>query len=293
MTVHVRTPRRRFLVGEAPELDEVAAALAALGHDVARGRADDPSVAGGVDAIVLGAREHAAGLDLRKQREMFIRMAVHDLKNPLATIVGNAEYLGQAPELSRDSRDSVADVIASASLLGRIVLELGDVDRGLDGPLVPARSAVDIGTLLGQITRDALPRATHRGVSLVLDTDLDPSPDMFDRDLVRRAIDTLVDNALKHAPPGSAVTLRAHARSGSVRVEIHDEGPSIADDELPRIFDRAAVFDHSGNGAVAPRALRRLAALFCMLVCEAHRGRAWAESPTSGGATFCLELPRR
>lgn len=293
MTVHARIRGRRLLIGDAPELDELAAALAALGHDVARGRADDPSVAGAVDAILVGANEHAAGLDLRKQREMFIRMAVHDLKNPLATIVGNAEYLSQAPELSGDSRDSVLDVIASASLLGRIVLELGDVDRGLESPLVPAKAPVDIGTLLGQITRDALPRATHRGVTLVLDTDLDPSPDMFDRDLIRRAIDALVDNALKHAPPGSAVTLRAHARSGSVRVEIHDEGPSIPDDELGRIFDRGAVFDHSGNGGVAPRALRRLATLFCMLVCEAHRGRAWVESPSSGGATFCIELPRR
>lgn len=283
---------RHLLVSEGSDLDELAEALRALGHEVTRGRTDDPEASRGVDAVVCGAGDKDdAALSARRLREMFIGMAVHDLKNPLATIVGNAEYLDQAPELSPDSRDSVRDLSASATLLGRVVLEFADAGRGLDGPLVPVRTSVDVGSLMNDVLRAALPRAMRREVALILDTDLDPTTELLDRDLVRRAIDTLLDNAMKHAPAGSAVTLRARTRPRSIRIDIHDEGPAIPADELDRIFDRAGVFN-PGNGGLAMRAVRRLAALFCLLVCEAHGGRVWVECPPSGGATFCLELPR-
>jgi signal transduction histidine kinase len=283
---------RHLLVAESSDLDELADALRALGHEVTRGRADDPEASRGIDAVVSGAaRADGVPVTTRRQREMFIGMAVHDLKNPLATIVGNAEYLDQAPELSPDSRDSVHDLRASATLLGRVVLELADAGRGLDGPLVPTLAPVEMGTLMNDVLRGALPRAIRREVALILDTDLDPTPELLDRDLVRRVIETLLDNALKHAPAGSAVTLRARTRPRTIRIDIHDDGPEIPVDELGRIFDRAAVFD-PGTGGLAMRAVRRLAALFCLLVCEAHGGRVWVECPASGGSTFCLELPR-
>src|SRR5262249_21002170 len=197
----------------------------------------------------------------------------------------------QATELSTDSRDAVWDLGISASLLGRGMLQLGDVDRGLDALLAPVKAPVNIGPLLGQVTRDAVPRANHRGVALVLEADADPSPEPLDRDLVRRAVETLVDNALKHAPPGSVITLGARSRPGSTRIEVHDEGPSIPPPELARIFDRGAIFDATSAGGSAPRALPRLAALFCLVVSEAHGGRAWAERPPAGGVTFLPPPP--
>jgi len=335
-----------LLEGSGPELDELAAALIELGHEVIR---HSPDGAAGPDAIFIalgsdtelatpranpevpiawvGSRARVAALsglpaepviglplsraevathatvllagnrllsshaEARRLREMFIAMVVHDLKNPLATVVGNAEYLSQAPELSHDSRDAVDDLLASAGVLGRVVMELVDVGRGLDGPLAPSVTNVLVAELLTEVVRAALPRASQNGVAIALDAELGTIRVPLDRDLIRRVVDTLIDNALKHAPRGTTITVGARARAETLRIEVHDDGRAIPVAEIAGMFHRATVFDHSTSGGVA-RSVRRLAMFFCLLACEAHGGRIWAESPPGGGANFCLELPR-
>jgi two-component system, sensor histidine kinase and response regulator len=248
-------------------------------------------IAGHAQALLERKRQLMAHTEARKLREMFIAMVAHDLKNPLATVVGNAEYLSQAPELSHESRESVTDLLASASLLGRVLTELVDTGRGLDGPLEPTLVPVAVETFLRDRARAWLPRASLSGVAIAVDCDLGPDKDAgmaMDPDLVRRVLETLLDNALKHAPSGTTVTLAARQRAGFLRLEVRDEGQPIPTSELATLFDRAAVFDHSTSGG-APRSVRRLAALFCLLVTEAHGGRIWVES-NENGVTFCLEL---
>ena len=111
-----------------------------------------------------------------------------------------------------------------------------------------------------------------------------------DRELVRRLIDTLLDNALKHAPRGTTVTVAGSARAGRITLRIHDDGRGITPEQLGRIFERDVDLERSNGGA---RAGRRLAMLFCRLVCDAHGGQIWAESRAEGSATFCVELPER
>lgn len=248
-------------------------------------------IAGHAQALLARHWLLEAHTEARKLREMFIAMVAHDLKNPLATVVGNAEYLSQAPELSRDSRESVTDLLSSAGLLGRVLMELVDTGRGLDGPLEPTLVPVDVDALLGDIARAALPRASVVGVAIAVDSDLGHGRESIDRDLVRRVLENLLDNALKHAPSGTTVTLRARPRGGLLYLEVHDEGRPIPPGELSMLFDRAAVFDHSTSGG-APRSVRRLAALFCLLVAEAHDGRIWGESNDTG-VSFCMELRRQ
>jgi two-component system sensor histidine kinase/response regulator len=247
-------------------------------------------IAGLAQALLARKRQLMAHTEARKLREMFIAMVAHDLKNPLATVLGNAEYLSQAPELSHESRESVTDLLASAGILGRVLMELVDTGRGLDGPLDPALVPVDVDAFLADRARAWLPRASLGGVAIAVDSDLASNRIVMDPDLVRRVLETLLDNALKHAPSGTTVTLAARQRAGVLRLEVHDEGRPIPQSELATLFDRAAVFDHSTSGG-APRSVRRLAALFCLLVAEAHGGRIWVESDDTG-VTFCMELRR-
>src|SRR5262249_45776083 len=109
------------------------------------------------------------------------------------------------------------------------------------------------------------------------------------RELVRRLVDTLVDNALKHAPRGTTVTVSATARAGRATIRVHDDGRAIAPEQLARIFARTDDLERSGGA----RSGRRLAMLFCRMVCDAHGGRIWADSGPGEGATFCVELPER
>jgi signal transduction histidine kinase len=249
-----------------------------------------PELAARVDALLARRALEDAAAEARRKREVFIAMVVHDLKNPLATIQGNAEYLSQASELSADSKDSVRDLLSSAALLGRVVMELVDVGKGLDRPLAPLLADVELGVLLADLTRAVQARAGQQGVAVALDDELGDLRVVADRDLVRRVLDTLIDNALKHAPRGTTVTVTASAGVGRATVRVHDDGRAIAPEQLGRIFARADDLERGGGGV---RSGRRLAMLFCRLVCDAHGGRIWAESAPAGGATFCVELPER
>ncbi len=294
----------RQLIGELPggppapvayvcpraEAEAAGEEIVTAGDDLIGLPLSRPELAARVDELLARRHFEDAAAEARNRREIFIAMVVHDLKNPLATILGNAEYLSQAPELSSDSREAVHDLLLSATLLGRVVMELVDVGKGLDGPLAPAFADLDLGALLADLARGQQARASQQGVALSLENELDGAHIVADRELIRRLVDTLIDNALKHAPRGTTVTLTALARPGQVALRVHDDGRAIAPEHLGKIFDRSDDFERGSGGA---RAGRRLAMLFCRLVCDAHGGRIWAESRPEGGATFCVELPAR
>jgi len=270
------------------DAEAAGAAVIATGDDLIALPASRAELAARIDALLARRQLQEAAAEARHRREIFIAMVVHDLKNPLATILGNAEYLSQAPELSADSKESVHDLLNSAMLLGRVVMELVDVGKGLDGPLAPILVEVDLGTLLADVTRSFQQRASGQGVAVSLENELGDARLTADRELVRRLVDTLLDNALKHAPRGTTVIVTASERAGLVTLRVHDDGRGIPPEQLARIFEREADL---AEGGVSARSGRRLAMLFCRLVCDAHGGRIWAESRPEGGATFCVELP--
>ncbi len=108
---------------------------------------------------------------------------------------------------------------------------------------------------------------------------------LVDGVLVEQVVINLVENAVKHAPPGSAIDLSAKAGDREVVVEVADRGPGIPLGEEVRIFDKFYRAKAAREGGVG------LGLTICRGIIEAHGGRIWAENRGGGGAVFRFAIP--
>jgi two-component system, sensor histidine kinase and response regulator len=222
---------------------------------------------------------------LQLQKEALTAFLVHDLKNPVNAIELHSQRMLRDPKASDRSRDAALKISDESRALLRMIVNLLDVSRADEGRLKPAALAVDVPKLVTEILATMAVRAQSANVTLVaaIPAALQLHGDL---DLVRRVIENLVDNAIRHAPEETAVTISAVAAGHGVEVRIADAGTGVSPEFREAIFER---FEQA-NGVLAGRANRGLGLSFCKLAVESHQGRIWIEDATPG-AQFCFWLP--
>jgi len=222
---------------------------------------------------------------LQLQKERLMGFVVHDLKNPVSNIDLQAQLLVR-DRLSPDAREAGAHIREEVRALMRLLLNLLDLSKSEEGRLVPARTAVDLASLLGDVCDALAGRARAREISL---RQVVSAPSVnADPDLLRRVLENLLENALRHAPPNSVVTVSASRRPGAIELGVADAGPGVPPAHREAIFDRFVQVDKPEQAA--NRSGRGLGLAFCRLAVEAHGGRIWVED-AQPGALFLLSIP--
>jgi two-component system, sensor histidine kinase and response regulator len=122
---------------------------------------------------------------------------------------------------------------------------------------------------------------------VTLKCDLEVASVTADPDLLRRVLENLIDNALRHAPPGSTLTIASRRAATGVELRVADQGRGIAPEQRDKIFER---FVQGTTEQMLTRSGRGLGLAFCRLAVEAHGGQIWVED-ASPGATFCVRFP--
>jgi signal transduction histidine kinase len=145
---------------------------------------------------------------------------------------------------------------------------------------------VDISALVAGVFEALSVRARAKSIELV--SDVGAVSASADVDLLRRVLENLLDNALRHAPEESVVRVSTVSRPDAVEIRISDAGPGIPPGKHESIFDRFVQVD--GGNRPLTRSGRGLGLSFCRLAAEAHGGRIWVEDGAPG-AVFCVSLP--
>ncbi|MGC4094372.1 MAG: ATP-binding protein [Polyangiaceae bacterium] len=238
--------------------------------------------------LVRRQRDDLMRLQLQKERLM--AFVVHDLKNPVNSMDLNAQLLLRDPEISARARASLQDIREEARSLLRMVMNLLDISKSEEGRLSAQRVEID----LEELVRGALDamRVKAQDSSVTLESAVEVPKARADADLLRRVLENLLDNALRHAPERSTVHLSAKASTGGsnagVELRVSDAGPGVPLEMRQQVFERFVQVD--GSGRAPTRNGRGLGLAFCKLAVEAHGGSIWVED-AAPGAVFCFTLP--
>ncbi|HLV68679.1 MAG TPA: hybrid sensor histidine kinase/response regulator [Polyangiaceae bacterium] len=224
---------------------------------------------------------------LQLQKERLTSFVVHDLKNPVNSMDLHAQLLLRDSSLSPAARESVQHIRAEARALLRLVLNLLDISKSEEGELRPRLAPVDLDALTAEVL-DAL-ELRARADEITFERSLEARTVQADADLLRRVLENLVENALRHAPPSSVVEIASRTRDGAVEITVRDAGPGVAPEMREKIFERFAQLE--GGERVVNRAGRGLGLTFCKLAVEAHGGTITVED-AHPGALFRIRLPQ-
>ena len=223
---------------------------------------------------------------LALQKDMLMAFVIHDLKNPIGSIDLFAQSLVRDRGLPQDARDTAADIRGATRQLMRLIHNLLDISKSEEGKLKPRRAPLDLRALLEDIRESFEVQA--RAAEVTLATAVAVPTLTADQDLIRRVIENLTDNAIRHAPRGSAVRLDAERVGEMTELRIVDQGAGIPVEMRDKIFDRFVQLDASAGPA--SRSGRGLGHTFCKLAVEAHGGRVWVED-AAPGTSICVSLP--
>jgi signal transduction histidine kinase len=243
---------------------------------------DEVAALAGTMNDLLG-RLHEA---LAKQRA-FVADASHELRTPFAVLSAELELAAKPGR----SRDELAAALASASQESArlsqltndlLLLATSDEDR-----LAARTSPVDLADLLAKAGTLAGQRGAAAGVACRVEV-----PDRLivsvDPVLVRRAVDNLLDNALRFAPAGSQVVVAGRDEGRDVVITVADAGPGFPAEYLPRAFER---FSRPGSGRARVEGGVGLGLSIVRAIAQVHGGQVTARNQDSGGAIVRIDLP--
>lgn len=231
----------------------------------------------------------AERLRLEQVRADLTYMIVHDLRNPLSSILSSLELIRTRLEdptidIPLDQLFMVAQ--RSGDRLFRLIDSILDVARMESGKVELTYQAINVENVVREAVEQLRPMAMGRDIGLDFYVPDGLPPIQGDRNLLLRTLINLLDNAVKFTPPAGKVRVMVDRLSADVlQFTVSDTGPGIPLEYQERIFDRFARFLNEktlGTG---------IGLAFCKLAVEAHGGRIWVESRPGEGATFHFTLP--
>lgn len=216
----------------------------------------------------------------RDRQRRLIADAGHELRTPLTSMRTNVELLVADDRQGMLPPGARADILRDiAGQLGEFTTLIGDlVTLSREDAVEPHPEPID----LRDVINNSVARAKRRGPSLTFDVRLDPLYLVGEPDSLERAITNLLDNAVKFSPAGGTIRVRLHGD----RLTVSDQGPGIADADLPHVFDRFWRSDSSRNTPGSGLGLSIVAQTI-----KSHGGWVKAGRSAEGGAEFTVRLP--
>jgi len=246
-------------------------------------------------AIIQKARENNLASDLIEkdipQKEVLLHCIVHDLAGPLTSIMLCLSLL-KFENLSVGGRRYVDLGMRQATKQERLIRQILDIFAAELGALqaytTDPNQAPDALLCASEVMEAFIPDCTPKGMRLVLDSSIEMTADwkvVGEKSRLDRIMCNLVENALRHGPAGSSVTIGIRREAEYVLISVDDEGRGIAPDLAGKLFDKFAQGRERGGKA-------GLGLYFCRVIVE-HWGGSIGYSPRPGGGSrFWFRLPR-
>jgi signal transduction histidine kinase len=223
---------------------------------------------------------------LNKEKNEFMGIAAHDLKNPLSVIVGSADLLKMTNDLSRVQK--MAGLISGAAIRMRdLVTNLLDANAIEEGKFIQMLERCDVRALVETSVEHNQPSAAKKQIEIRLGAS-DGLWACADRAATLQILDNLISNAVKYSPPNTTIHVHTLPETQAISISVRDEGPGISEADQKKMFQKFTRLTARPTGGESSTGLglsivKRLA--------EAMSGTVQCHSSLGFGSTFVLRLP--
>jgi two-component system sensor histidine kinase KdpD len=223
--------------------------------------------------------------EAERLRNSLLSSVSHDLRTPLATIIGASSGLVDEEDKLGPAtrRDLARSIQQEAEHLDRLVNNLLEMTRLESGAVMIRKEREPLDGILGAALKRLEGPLRGRPIQIHFPADLPLVP--IDAQLIEQLFLNLLDNAVRYTPPGSPIDVSASVAPSAVRIEFADRGPGFAPGDEKRIFDKFYRGRPAGVHGVG------LGLAICRAIVEAHGGGISAENRPGGGALFRFTLP--
>jgi signal transduction histidine kinase len=242
---------------------------------------DSRKQAEATQAVLYEAAQHAL-----REREVFLAIASHELKNPLTSLLGYAALLQRRKLGEERDQRAVRNIVIQAERLNRMLNDLLDVARLESGQFFMDHLPVDLSTLVYKMVEEAQPSLTNH--TLTLQDNDSPLLILGDEERLAQVLRNVISNAIKYTLPGGKIHLRVAIEHERACVVIQDEGIGIPTDALPNIFQR---FYRASNTAVHAIHGFGIGLYVVKEILTRHSGTIAIASTEGVGTTCTLSLP--
>ena len=227
---------------------------------------------------------------MSRQKDEFLGMVAHDLRSPLAGVIGFIRLVIDDPVITEN--DELREMIRMMQRSTEHMLSLLDnflnLARIVQGKLNLRPAVLDLNAVLAEALQNNRHLAEPKEIALVADPAAGLPTVRFDPESIRQVLDNFISNAVKFSNPGTTVTLSARPRTGAVEVSVTDEGQGIRPEEIDGIFsDFYATSTRSTGGERS----FGLGLAICKKIVEAHGGDIGVESEPGRGSRFFFTIP--
>lgn len=233
--------------------------------------------------LLSGANKRLVKLDTEKNE--FLNIAAHDLKNPLSVITGFADLISSMDDLSEKETKEFADEISkSATRMLDIVTNLLDVRSIEDGKINLKKEPCRITGFIDRIHRDFEATATKKNISLSVSHRDPESITCGDKGAISQILDNLVSNAIKYSPPGSRVSIQTMALKEAIGI---DEGPGLSKEDQTKLLKK---FSRLPPQPTENETANGLGLWIVDRIASSMGGKVFCKSVLNEGSTFSLRL---
>lgn len=229
---------------------------------------------------------------LNQAKDRFLRMASHDLRNPLSAICGLTEMMAEESfgELNAEQKEILASIGSAADGMGallRDLLEISSLEKGMEECRFSRHSLFDV---VQSVVHLAKAPASKKGIEVSLHAEGTGFEGVFDKNQIRRVLENLVSNAIKFSPFDRHVEVFLHRRGDGFQVSVCDRGPGVPKGEqnlLFKEFSRTSVRPTNGEESTG------LGLSICRKIILSHGGSIEMSNRPEGGACFTFTLPAK
>jgi signal transduction histidine kinase len=225
-------------------------------------------------------------VQLNVEKNEFLGMAAHDLKNPLGVILGSADLIAMSSG-DPETLQMVESISAAATRMRNLITELLDANAIEQGMFASKREVCDAAELVNISVENNYANAARKNITLAIGA----TPNLLakaDRNATLQILDNLISNAVKYSPPATTVHIHTMPEVNTIVIAVRDEGPGLSHEDQKKLFGKYTRLTARPTGGESSTGL---GLSIVKKLAETMSGSVHCHSTLGNGATFSLRLP--